>query len=106
MRRARKVALRVSFVVALNKPDFFERQADFSHQTNFCSHFKMAIYLLALIGPSGPEAVLGRSKNAVHILCDHKRRYQSRRCLDDFHPGEEVYTPSGDEAKVTQLYYI
>ena len=24
--------------------------------------------------------------------------YQSRRCGDDSHPGEEIYTPSGDEA--------
>ena len=29
---------------------------------------------------------------------DHKRRYQSRRCGDDSHPGEEIYAPPGDEA--------
>ena len=48
---------------------------------------------------------LGRSKNAAHVhtyfvlpFYDHKKRYQSRRCGDDSHPGEEIYTPSGDEA--------
>ena len=30
--------------------------------------------------------------------------HQSRRCGDDSHPGEEIYTPSGDEAKGTRLH--
>ena len=34
--------------------------------------------------------------STLFLTYDHKRRYQSRRCGDDSHPGEEIYTPSGD----------
>ena len=37
-------------------------------------------------------------------LTDRKRRYQSRRCGDDSHPGEEICTPSGNEAWRAGLY--
>ena len=50
---------------------------------------------------------LGRSKNAAHMYfvprnttkLTTKRRYQSRRCGDDSHPGEEIYTTSGDRCE-------
>ena len=47
----------------------------------------------------GPIRAVQEAVQCTHTLY-YKRRYQSRRCGDDSHPGEEIYTPSGNEARL------
>ena len=63
--------------------------------------------IAAACGPDGAiRAVQECSTHTLFLGTGLKRRYQSRRCGDDSHPGEEIYTPSGDEARSQRLRWI